>query len=94
MNIARHAEATQVDLRLWQENGTVCMTVQDNGIGIISWQNANQPGSHGLTIMRERAEAFGGNLNVSSVPGKGTTVEVKIPFETSDPSQTPKKVSP
>lgn len=94
MNIARHAQATQVDLRLWQENGTVCMAVEDNGTGIISWQTANRPGSHGLTIMRERAEAFGGNLKVSSVPGKGTKVEVKIPVETSDPSQTPKKVSP
>jgi signal transduction histidine kinase len=63
------------------------MTIQDNGMGITSWENANRPGSHGLTIMRERAEAFGGNLNVSSVPGEGTKVEVKIPIETNDPSQ-------
>ena len=94
MNIARHAQATQVHVRLWQEKSNVCMVVQDNGTGISSWQSANRPGSHGLTIMRERAEAFGGNLKVSSVPGKGTKVEVKIPVENSDPSQTPKKVSP
>jgi nitrate/nitrite-specific signal transduction histidine kinase len=43
--------------------------------------------------MRERAEAFGGNLKVSSVPGKGTKVEVKIPFETNNPSQTQKEKS-
>ena len=87
MNIARHAHATQVHLAIWQVDNTICMTVQDNGTGITSWQDANRPGSHGLTIMRERAEAFGGNLKVNTVPGKGTKVEVRIPVETNDPSQ-------
>jgi PAS domain S-box-containing protein len=80
MNIARHAKATQVNLSLRQEANTVSLTIQDNGIGIESWQDANRPGSHGLTIMRERAEAFDGNLKVKSVPGQGTIVEVNIPF--------------
>jgi two-component system sensor histidine kinase UhpB len=80
MNIARHARASEVRLVLRQEGQTVCLTIQDNGIGIESWQEANRPGSHGLTIMRERAEAFGGTLQVRSVPGQGTTVEVTIPF--------------
>jgi len=79
MNIARHANAGQATLSLWQEGDSTCMTVQDNGSGIVSWQEANRPGSHGLTIMRERAEAFGGNLKVGSVPGKGTKVEMSIP---------------
>lgn len=93
MNIARHAQATQVHLRLWREGQMVCMTVQDNGTGITSWESANRPGSHGLTIMRERAEAFSGNLKVNSVPGKGTRVEVKIPVEGSDASRPQKEVS-
>jgi signal transduction histidine kinase len=93
MNIARHAQATQVHLRLWQEHHNVCMVIQDNGAGIVSWESANRPGSHGLTIMRERAEAFGGSLRVSSVPGKGTRVEVKIPVETNDPSPDQDEVS-
>ena len=59
---------------LWQDDQNICMSIQDNGAGITSWQDANRPGSHGLTIMRERAEAFGGNLNVNSVSGKGTKV--------------------
>jgi signal transduction histidine kinase len=80
MNIARHARATQVNVSLRQEADTVCLTIHDNGIGIESWQEANRPGSHGLTIMRERAEAFDGSLKVSSVPGQGTTVEVIIPM--------------
>jgi signal transduction histidine kinase len=80
MNIARHANASQATISLWQEGDSVCMTVQDNGSGIMSWQAANRPGSHGLTIMRERAEAFGGNLKVDSVPGRGTTIEMSIPI--------------
>jgi PAS domain S-box-containing protein len=81
MNIARHAQATQVSLSLREEADEICMTIQDNGIGIQSWQEANRPGSHGLTIMRERAEAFGGNLRVRSLPGQGTTIEVMIPLK-------------
>jgi signal transduction histidine kinase len=80
MNIARHANASQANLSIWQEGDSVYMTVQDNGTGIVSWQEANRPGSHGLTIMRERAEAFGGNLTVGSVPGKGTRIEMSIPI--------------
>ena len=80
MNVARHAKASEVIISLQQQKGAVSLTVQDNGTGIESWQNANRPGSHGLTIMRERAEAFGGNLKVKSVPGQGTTVQVSIPI--------------
>ena len=93
MNIAKHAHASEVMLSLRQENNAVHLTIQDNGTGIESWESVNRPGSHGLTIMRERAEAFGGNLKVSSVPGNGTTVEVKIPIETNDPSQSQKEKS-
>lgn len=87
MNVAKHAQADQVTLSLQREENAIYMRVQDNGSGITSWQEANRPGSHGLTIMRERAEAFGGHLNVSSTPGKGTKVEVKIPVETDGQSQ-------
>jgi signal transduction histidine kinase len=80
MNIARHAQATQVNLSVQQEEDAICMTIQDNGIGIQSWQEANRPGSHGMTIMRERAEAFGGSLRVRSIPGQGTKIEAVIPL--------------
>jgi two-component system sensor histidine kinase UhpB len=84
MNIARHSRAETVTLTLRQEEDTICLSIRDDGIGIESWQEANRPGSHGLTIMRERADAFGGRLKVSSVPGAGTTVEVTIPFKNDD----------
>jgi two-component system sensor histidine kinase UhpB len=87
MNIARHAQASEVHLSMRREADAVCISVEDNGIGIDSWQRANRPGSHGLTIMRERAEAFGGTLKVSSVPGKGTRVEVSIPLAEAGPGE-------
>ena len=81
MNIVRHAQAKQVRLSLRQEGNAVCLTVQDNGIGFESGQGTKRPGSHGLTIMRERAETFDGTLSVKSVPGQGTRVEVSIPLK-------------
>jgi PAS domain S-box-containing protein len=80
-NVARHAQADSVNVSLRLQDNAVHLMVQDNGVGIQSWQEANRPGSHGLTIMRERADAFGGSLNVGSVPGKGTKVEVNIPLQ-------------
>jgi two-component system sensor histidine kinase UhpB len=87
MNVARHAQASEVVVSLQQRKDAVSLAVQDNGTGIESWQDANRPGSHGLTIMRERAEAFGGNLKVKSVPGQGTTVQVAIPIPDQSPAQ-------
>ncbi|MGZ9233892.1 MAG: ATP-binding protein [Anaerolineales bacterium] len=81
MNIARHAQADQVNLLLRQEEDNVCLTIQDNGIGIASRQETDRPGSHGLKIMRERAAAFDGDLRVRSMPGRGTTIEVRIPYK-------------
>ncbi|HKY54841.1 MAG TPA: PAS domain S-box protein, partial [Anaerolineales bacterium] len=81
INVARHANAETVILSLTRNEKVVRLVIQDDGTGIISWQEANRPGSHGLTIMRERAEALGGDLKVSSVPGKGTKVEASIPIE-------------
>ena len=56
--VARHAQATQASISLEVQNNLLHMVVEDNGIGILSWQKVNQGGSHGLRIMRERAEAF------------------------------------
>jgi signal transduction histidine kinase len=79
-NIARHAQATQATITIRADQQAVYMSVQDDGIGILSWQKANQPGSHGLRIIRERAEAFDGSLQVNSAYKKGTTIEVRIPL--------------
>ena len=79
-NIARHAQASQASMTLAIEDDAAHLVIEDNGIGILSWQKVNQPGSHGIRIMRERAEAFGGDLKVHSAYKNGTKIEVKIPF--------------
>ena len=85
-NVAKHANATQASVSLALQNEMVYLTVEDNGDGIRSWQMANRPGSHGLKIMRERAETFGGTLQVHSFNKKGTRIEVKIPVRGNEQS--------
>jgi signal transduction histidine kinase len=80
-NVARHAQAKQATISLSADYDAVYMSIEDDGVGILSWQRANQPGSHGLRIIRERAEAFGGSLQVQSTYKQGTRIDVKIPLE-------------
>jgi PAS domain S-box-containing protein len=77
-NIAKHAQATQVEATLEREAGEVVLTVHDNGRGFESG-GARKPGSFGLVGLRERAYLVGGDVAVRSSPGQGTTVELKIP---------------
>jgi signal transduction histidine kinase len=85
-NVARHAQATRASVTLAMQDDVVYLNIEDNGEGIRSWQKANRPGSHGLKIMRERAETFSGTLQVHSFSGQGTRIEVKIPMQGLDPS--------
>lgn len=77
-NIVRHAQASRVAVRLRQENRHVVMEVQDNGIGIRKHQ-IHRPQSLGLLGIRERALVLQGKVTFQGVPGKGTTVTVKLP---------------
>ena len=75
-NIVRHANAEQVEIRLAAEGDNLVLTVRDNGRGIAT--DAIK-GGIGLVSMRERATALGGQFNISSVPGEGTVIEVRVP---------------
>jgi two-component system sensor histidine kinase UhpB len=79
-NIARHAQASEAALSLHLDEKKVRLTIEDNGVGIPSLEGVRRPRSHGLKIMRERAEALEGNLQIVSAPGKGTKIEVAIPL--------------
>jgi len=91
-NIARHANTTEATLVLRQEDHTIYLAVEDKGDGIKSLSGAKRSGNHGMTIMRERAEAFGGNFNVSSTPGQGTKIEVWVPIDVDHEGKTEGKV--
>jgi PAS domain S-box-containing protein len=77
-NVARHAHASQVDVRLYQEGRMVVLDVRDNGRGI-RVDEAEGVGTLGLLGMRERARMQGGTLEVKGTPGQGTRVRVLVP---------------
>jgi signal transduction histidine kinase len=78
-NIIRHAQATRVEVHLQQEESTLVLEVKDNGRGI-SEAELNDTRSIGVLGMRERAALLQGELQISGVPGQGTTVAVRIPL--------------
>ena len=79
-NAARHARASRVEVSIDRSDGMVAVMVRDNGLGF-SPQQPRKPGSFGLMGLRERAYLLGGEVNIASEPGRGTTIEVRIPLE-------------
>jgi signal transduction histidine kinase len=79
-NIIRHAKATRVNVVLKMDDGALLLDVQDNGTGIHDDKISNHA-SFGLMGMRERARSFGGKVEINGVPGKGTSVLVRIPLD-------------
>ena len=81
-NVRRHAQATDVVVKLKDTNQALELTVRDNGQGfILSDLEKSPPGYHGLNIIRERAEGLGGNVHILTTPGEGTEIRVSLPVE-------------
>jgi len=80
-NVARHAEASLVEVSIEKLPESVSMKIKDNGkaFDVESALRANHGKRLGLLGMRERLEMIGGNLSIESAPGKGTTVWARIP---------------
>jgi two-component system NarL family sensor kinase len=85
-NVAKHAGAQSVRIRLSRHAERVLLEVSDDGAGFdpdALRQPAGEavpPTGLGLAGMRERAELLGGTLELSSAPGRGTTVRLGVPF--------------
>lgn len=80
-NIARHAEASEIDVTLTTTPERWALSVRDNGVGFE--YNPGQKDDIGLIGMRERAQMLGGNFVLTTAPGQGTTVQVSIPASAS-----------
>jgi PAS domain S-box-containing protein len=78
-NVARHAEATQVKVKLSRGPDGLVLVIRDDGRGI-TVEETLDPKSLGLLGMQERARAWGGDVAFHGVRGEGTTVTVKIPW--------------
>jgi signal transduction histidine kinase len=85
-NVRKHAAAAKAQVRLNVSEGALSVHITDDGVGFEpeALGRATLP-RFGLATMRERAEASGGSLRVSSMPGAGTQVAVRIPIESSSP---------
>jgi len=81
-NIVRHAQATQVNVRLVREEGHVTLQVSDNGHGFDpqSLQPSDLHGQGlGLRGMQERASILGGEFQMQTAIGKGTVITIRVP---------------
>jgi PAS domain S-box-containing protein len=84
-NVARHARATRAEVVLQKEPDRLVLLIHDNGRGF-DQADPSLSKSLGLLGMRERAAILGGQVNISSAPGKGTTVTAWIPLPSPEES--------
>jgi PAS domain S-box-containing protein len=78
-NIARHARASKVIVRLKKDKDAFQLDIIDNGIGPLPADSIDQKKSFGILGMTERATALGGTLSVLVAPGGGTCVSLQLP---------------
>jgi PAS domain S-box-containing protein len=79
-NVAKHAQATSVDVVLDRRDGELLLVVEDDGIGFDIGAPDVRDNGIGLAGMRERAALAGATLQVESTPGKGTSVYLRRPI--------------
>jgi len=78
-NVARHARASRVDVLITRREDCLALIVEDDGVGFVPTE-ATKNNRMGLNGMRERAEMLDGKLVIESLPGKGSTVLVEVPY--------------
>jgi two-component system sensor histidine kinase DevS len=89
-NVAKHAQAHRAKMNLWTAPGRVLLEISDDGVGF-DLSKTSQALGHGLANMRTRARKMGGDIEVNSEPGKGTSVLTWIPLDLNDDSNQPKQ---
>jgi two-component system sensor histidine kinase UhpB len=77
-NVARHANASKVELRLERVDERIILTVRDDGRGLPSHALRS---SHGILGMRERAMLIGAQFTITTPPGGGTEVRLSLPLD-------------
>lgn len=79
-NIAKHAHAEKISLKVEAHNGLLEMEIKDDGCGFDA-SAQGKSGHYGLVGMRERARLAGGRLEIQSVPHEGTTLRLRLPLK-------------
>jgi signal transduction histidine kinase len=82
-NAKKHARASRIDIEVTPGKGNLVVVIRDDGVGFSVdgvTQGYDQRGSLGMLNMKERADILQGTLSVSSKPGRGTTVTLRLPL--------------
>jgi signal transduction histidine kinase/ligand-binding sensor domain-containing protein len=77
-NVVRHAECNRVQVILGTGQRRLVLRINDNGKGFAAPRNGH---GHGLASMKQRAREIGGELHISSEPGRGATVTLSVPLD-------------
>lgn len=77
-NIVRHAQASEVEVALAQDQDAIVVRISDNGIGMQPGDDGKQA-AFGLKSIRERVHALGGELRIDSQAGQGTALAIRLP---------------
>lgn len=89
-NVAKHARAASVHIRLDVAPTRLVFTIADSGIGFdprAALSSSDGPVGFGLRSMRDRVQLLGGQLTVHSAPGEGTRIEIDVPLSPAEESR-------
>ncbi|MEJ2554795.1 MAG: GAF domain-containing sensor histidine kinase [Anaerolineae bacterium] len=84
-NAKKHAHASRIEIEVTPDDDNLAVVVRDNGVGFDTkavTAHYEERGSLGLLNMKERAEIMEGTLSISSQPGQGTAVVLRLPLAT------------
>jgi signal transduction histidine kinase len=90
-NIAKHANASQVFMRLHREHGNIVLEIRDNGCGI-SEADMQKPRSFGLRGIRERVASLAGNFAIAAAEQGGTHITLRVPEQADIEPQTNEEI--
>jgi len=79
-NITKHSQATEVAVLVNNTSRELIITISDNGLGMDKL-NVQNSLSMGLINMQERAKFIGANLDINSIPGKGSDIKLSLPLD-------------
>ena len=81
-NAMKHAHATHINIQLMQQGHEVTLTVSDNGKGLNPTSNPSPPTSEGMGLqnIKERINPYHGTVNIVSVEGEGTDINIALPL--------------
>lgn len=81
-NILKHSEAKRVNVQLLQYPDALNMTIEDDGVGFDAKSELGQPSKSGIGLngMANRVKSVGGEIEISSSPGRGTNIMINLPL--------------